>query len=241
MWCLGLALALTPVAAFADAASADHTQAELLNAQAQLQLAQQQAMAIQDQANLSAMNEREIALLKSEALRQRELDNANNATALEQIASSLASAIRAQGQANAQNELAIAQLKAAALTAKADATLANALAQNRPDEIANAQAQSVFLHQLADFLTGVQAQQNMANAVAIADQDPTALETAMAAEAQNDQAMGDDDLLAADTLLNEADLSAESSIVSGSVRAQDVLGHAEAELANAEAMAAEAP
>jgi hypothetical protein len=53
--------------------------------------------------------------------------------------------------------------------------------------------------------------------------------------------MGDDDLLAADTLLNEADLSAESSIVSGSVRAEDVVAHAEAELANAEAMAAEAP
>jgi hypothetical protein len=238
--CFGLALALAPVGALADTAS-DHSQAELANAEAQLQDAQQQADDFATQASLSAANEREIAFMRSEALRQAELNNGADARAIEQIASALAAGIRSAGDANARNELAILQIKADALVAKADDKVANALAIGRADEIANAQAQSAALHQMADYLLGTVAQQNMNNAEVMADDAAAALETSATAEAQNDTAMGDDDLLAADTVLNSADVAAESSILTGEAQGEALLTHAEASLANAEAMAAETP
>jgi hypothetical protein len=238
--CLGLVVALVPMAALADS-SKDHRQAELANATAQLQLAQQDAVDLGDQAAESAANEREIALLKSEAMRQAQLDNAANASALEQMASSLAAAVRAQGQASAANELAILQMKAGALILKADANVANAMAIGRADEIANAQAQSAILHQLADYLTGVLAQTNMSSAEINADEEASSLVTAEDAEAANDIALGADDLLAADTEISDAQVAAESSELTGAARADGVLEHAEASLANAEEMLAEAP
>jgi hypothetical protein len=238
--CMSLLLAVAPVAAFADEAPS-HSQAELANAQAQLQLAQQQANMFADQAAQSAANERMIALLKSEALRQTQLDNTANGRALDQLAAALADAIRGQGDANARNELAILQIKAGALLAKADANVANAFAIGRADEIANAQAQSAALHQLADYLTGTLAQQNMSNAQVIAGDAAASVETAAVAESQNDEAMGANDLLAADTILNASEVAVESSTEHGQAQADALLAHAEASLANAEAMAAEAP
>src|SRR6266567_19803 len=103
--CFGLVLALAPIGAFADTEE-DHSQAELANAEAQLQLAEQQASDFITQASLSAANERAIAFAKSEALRQAELNNAADARAMEQIATALAAGIRSNGDANARNELA---------------------------------------------------------------------------------------------------------------------------------------
>jgi hypothetical protein len=238
--CFGFVLALVPVGAFADS-SHTHRQAELSNAQAQLQLAQLQATDIASLSAQSAANEREIAFLKSEAMRQAELNNTANANALEQIANSLAAAIRLEGDANARNELAILQIKAGLLIGKADATLANAMAMGRADEIANAQAQSAALHQLADFLTGNLAQQNMSNAEEIADNQATALETADMAEATNDVALGANELFAADTILDAAQVAVSSATIEGEVQGEALVAHAEASLANAEEMLAEAP
>jgi hypothetical protein len=238
--CFGLVLALAPIAAFADTEE-DHSQAELANAEAQLQLAEQQASDFITQASLSAANERAIAFAKSEALRQAELNNAADARAMEQIATALAAGIRSNGDANARNELAILQIKANTLIARADVNVTNALAIGRADEIANAQAQSAALHQLADYLTGTVAQQNMANAEVMADNAAGALVTSAMTEAQNDMAMGDDDLLAADTVLNAADVAVESSMLTGDARGEALLLHAEASLANAQAMALETP
>jgi hypothetical protein len=236
--CFGLVLALAPAGAFAETAR-DHHRAELLNAQAQLGLAEQQAVDIANLSALSAANEREIAFLKSEALREAQLSNSANAIALEQIANALAQAIRDQGTVNAQNEMAILQIKAGTLIAKADATMANALAMGKPQEIANAQAQSAALHQLADFLTGVQAQQNMANDLEIADNAATAVQDDAMVEAQNDEALGANELFAADTILDAAQVAVSSATIEGNVASEVLLAHAEASLANAEAMLAE--
>ena len=237
--CFGLVLALAPVGAFADTSKV-HREAELANAQAQLALAQLQAVDLASLASQSAANEREIAFLKSEAMRQAQLDNTANANALEQIAEALAATIRAQGDANARNELAILQIKAATLIGKADATLANAMAQGRPSEIANAQAQAAALHQLADFLTGTQAQENMANAEVIADNDATAMQDDAMAEAQNDIALGADELFAADTILSASEVAVSSSMIAGQVEGAALVDHAEASLLNAEEMLEEA-
>src|SRR5262249_16012279 len=113
--------------------------------QAQLANAEQQVSDLQADAQQSAANERMIALLKSEKLRQIRLNNLDNGNALEEIAAALANAARAQGDLNAQNELQIAQIKAAAL-------------------IVNAQAQSTLLHRIADVISGTQSEINMANA-----------------------------------------------------------------------------
>src|SRR5260370_32510388 len=115
-----LAVALTPLVAFADDAADQHAQDELANAQAQWDLATQQVSDLEQQANQSAANERMIALLHSQALRQQQLNNTSNAAAMDQIAVALGDAARASGDLNARNELAIAQLKSAALIVTAD-------------------------------------------------------------------------------------------------------------------------
>ncbi len=236
--CAALVLALAPMGAFASS-SPSHKQDSVANALAQLQLAQQQATDLATAAQQSAANEREIALLKSQSMRQDQLDNADNAAALQQIAQQLADQIRATGSVNAANELAILQIKAAAIVNHADNQLANALAIGRPDEIANAQAQDAAAHQLADYLTGTLAQQNMSNDTIIADDQATAIDGSMMAEAQNDEALGADELLAADAALNAGDVAAESADLEGSADGAELVAHAEAEVANAEAQAQE--
>ncbi len=237
-----LAVALTPFAAFADATS-DHMQAELANGEAQWAIAQQQVSDLQTQALQSAANERMIALLRSEAARERQLNLVANANAMEAIAASLANAARTNGDLNAQNELAIAQNRAQALLVNVDANLANArmlaLTKGRFDELANAQAQANLLHQIANFITGQQAEQNMSNAKIIGQDEADAIHTPAIAQQQNGIAMGADELLAADTELQAGELNATSATISVETKASAILDHAAASLKNAEAMAGE--
>jgi hypothetical protein len=234
-----LAFSLAPMATFAST-SKDHSQSELANAQAQLSLAQQTATDIANQAAQSATNEQQIAIDQSELLRQSQLDNVANAAALQQLAAQLADQLRAQGDANARNELAILQIKAGVIVAHADASLTNALAMGKPSEIANAQAQDAIAHQLADFLTTTLAAQNMSSAVVSADASATEVVDNANVQAENNVAMGDDDLLAADQVLADGAIAADSSRVSAESDSGTVIGHATASLANAEAQAAEA-
>ena len=246
--CASLVVALAPLAAFADE-STSHEQDEVANAEAQLAIAEQDAADMQADAQQSAANDRMIALLKSEAMRQLQLNNVANGNAIEQIAAALANAARAKGELNAQNELIIAQNKAAVLIATADANLANAqmLAQEkgRFDELQNAEAQSTLLHQAADFLTSTIAEANMANARQIAQDDADAIHTPGIAEQQNAEAMGADELLAADTDLAAGELSATSDLISSETDQDTELAHAlgslhneQVKLADAEAAAA---
>jgi uncharacterized surface anchored protein len=239
-----LAVALTPFAALAADTTPEHAQAELANGQAQWDLAQQQAADMQQQANLSAANERMIALLRSESMRERQLSLVSNATAMEQIASALANAARSNGDLNARNELGIAQIKAAGLVAIADANLANgqqlAVTKGRYDELLNAQAQSNFMHQIANFISGQQAEQNMSNAKQIGQEQADAIHTPAIAQEQNGLAMGANELLASDVALAAGELGAHSVQISESAKASAVLGHASASLANAMAMASAA-
>jgi hypothetical protein len=238
-----LVASLAPLAAYADN-SKSHAQDEVINGQAQLADAQQQVADMQAQAQESAANSRMIALLHSEALRQTQLNNVANGNAMEQIASALADATRAQGDVNAQNELEIAQQRAAALLANVDANLANAqmLAQTkgRWDELANAQAQSALLHQVADYILNTQAQLNMANDREIAAERADAIDAPAVDEQQNIDAMGADELLAADADLAAGDLDATSIEITAGTAETDVLSHAWSSLANDEAMEAEA-
>jgi len=243
--CASFVVALAPLAAFADSSnSTAHEQAEVANGQAQLSNTQQQVSDMQAQAEQSAANERMIAQLKSESLRQIQLNNVANGNALEQIAASLANATRNQGEVNAQNELGIAQIKAQALVANADAKLANAqmLAQTRGrwDELANAQAQATFAHGLADFLTSTQAELNMANARQIAQAQADAIHAPAIAEQQNSEAMGANELLASDTALSAGQLAATSVTIKAETLGNGMLAHAEASLQNDEAMLAQA-
>jgi hypothetical protein len=243
--CASLVVALAPLSAFAGSSSStSHEQAEVANGQAQLSNAQQQVTDLQTQAQQNAANERMIALLKSEAMRQVQLNNVANGNAIEQIAQALADAARANGDLNARNELAIAQERAAALVANTDSSLANAemLAQTkgRWDELANSQAQSKLLHQAADFIAGTQAELNMANAREIAQEQADAIHTPGIAEQQNSQAMGANELLASDAALNAGQLAAASVTISSDATQMGVLAHAMASLANAQAMLADA-
>jgi hypothetical protein len=242
--CATLVFALTPLAAFADSSTVTHKQAEVANGQAQLIDAEQQVSDMAAEAQQSAANERMIALVKSESLRQLQLNNVANGNALEQIAAALANAARANGDLNAQNELQIAQLKAAALTANADANLANAqqlaLTKGRWDELANAQAQSTFLHQVADFISGTQAEINMSSAKQIGQEQADAIHTPAIAQQQNSVAMGANELLASDTALEAGQLAATSVAISTDAAENAVLAHAEVSLANDEEMLAEA-
>src|SRR5919201_6312728 len=184
-----LGVALTPFAALAQDNTPEHQQAELANGFAQWDQAQQQVQDLQAEASRAAQNERMIAVIKSESMRELRLNNIANGNALEQIAASLAAAARSDGEVNARNSLAIAQNKAAALLVNVEANLANArmLAQTkgRVDELANAQAQADILHRIADFISGQLAETNMANDRAIGQNQADALHTPGIAAAQN--------------------------------------------------------
>ena len=236
--CASLIVALAPLAAFADTSS-DHAQAELANAQAQFTDAQQTVSDLQAQAQQDASNERMIALLKSEAMRQRQLDMTNNATALEQIASELAAADRDAGTQNAVNDLLIAQNQASIVLANVDANVANArmlaITKGRDDELRNALAQADIAHRIADFITGQQAQMNEANAEQIAGQQASTVQGQANVQAQNNTALGANELLAADVTLQAAQLNATSVTITANSKASNVLGHATASLANARA------
>src|ERR671933_763453 len=106
--CAALVLATTP-ATFAADTSPTHAADELANGLAQFDVAQQEALDLEQEAQLSAANERMIMILKSEALRQRQLDLAANAIGMEDVAAALANAARAEGELSAKNDLAIAQ------------------------------------------------------------------------------------------------------------------------------------
>jgi len=237
-----LAVALTPFAASAADTTPEHAQAELANGQAQWDLAQQQASDIEQQANLSAANERMIAQLRSQAFRERQLSNVSNAMAMEQIASALANAARSNGDLNARNELGIAQIKAAGLVAIADANLANgqqlAVTKGRFDELQNAQAQFDFMHRLANLISGQLAEQNMSNAKLIAQEQADAIHTPAIAQEQNSLALGAAELLAGDLELAAGTVRVSSATITGSSKASAVLSHAAASLQNAQAMAA---
>jgi hypothetical protein len=228
-----LAIALTPIAALAADTTPEHMQAELANAQAQWDLAQQQVVGLQQDANFSATNERMIAVLRSEALRQRQLDMVTNATALEKIAAGLANVERSKGEQSARNSLAIAQLRAGILVTQADAKLANAMAIGRADEIANAQAQSNFSRQVADLMSGQQAEFNMGNARIIGEQRADAIHTPAIVQQQNGIAMGANSLLAADVALQAGTLNALSATISAQNKGAAIMDAAQARLNNA--------
>ncbi len=237
-----LAVALAPLAALAADMTPDHVQAELANGQAQWDLAQQQADDLQQQATLSAANERMIAQLRSQAFRERQLSNVSNALAMEQIASALANGARMSGDVNARNELGIAQIKAAGLVAIADANLANgqqlAITKGRFDELANSKAQSDFMHQLANLISGTLAEQNMSNAKLIGQEQADAIHTPAIAQEQNSLALGAAELLAGDLEFSAGAVRVSSSVITGQTKASTVLAHAAASLKNAQAMAA---
>jgi len=235
---VGLVISLAPMAATAQDLSAEHLAAELANANAQMQGALAQADSIEAQTQLNVANDRMIALLNSEELRQHQLDNSANGMAIEQITRALANAARQQGDFNARNELGIAQIKAAALVEHADATVANALAQGRPEEIANANAQSQLMHQLADTITSVMAEQNMSSAKLHGETVADAIHTPGIAQAVNSNAMGANDLLSADIALADGEIAASSESVSGAGKASAIIAHATASVNNARAMAA---
>jgi hypothetical protein len=239
-----VAVALAPLAALAADTSPEHTSAELANGQAQWDMAQQQVGGFQTEANLAAQNERMIALLRSEAMRERQLNLTANANAMEDIAASLANAARTGGEMNAQNSLAIAQLKAGVLVANLDANLANAqqlaITKGRYDELFNAQAQSDMAHKVANFISGPLAEQNMANDKLIGQNRADAIHTPAIAQADNNRAMAANDLLAGDLSLQAGALAAISSTTSIELKASSLVGHAKSSLANAMAQAAAA-
>jgi len=211
---VGLVIALAPtMAAFAESDS-DHLQAELANASAQYQLALEQSASVQHDGVLSQENERMIAFLQSEGMRQKQLEVSANGNAIEGIAATLANAARSQGDVNARNELMILQNRASIMVAHADATVANAMAQGRVDEIANANAQSKFLHSLADTITSVLAESNMSNAKIIAENNADMAHTHGIVEQQNGRALAAAQVFAADTVLSAATLSATSAGIS---------------------------
>jgi hypothetical protein len=233
-------MALAPMAAAAETPG-EHAQAELANGLAQYSLAVQQTGEMQTQAQINMENERMIALLQSQAFREHQLGVTANGNALEQIGMALANAARAQGDLSARNELGIAQIKAAAIVMKADADVANAMAQGRVDEIANANAQSTFAHHLADVMTSVLGETNMNSARLNSQIRADMIHGPSMAEEQNGRAMGANDLLAADLILAAGQVNATSSQISSSTKASALIGHAAASLANARAMVAANP
>lgn len=237
-----LAVAFAPFAAFAADDSQEHLQAELANGFAQLQGAQDQAMSIQADANASAQNERMIAILKSESMRERQLNNSANANALDEIAHTLADAARNQGMADSRNSLAIANNQITALLANVDGNLANAqmMAQTRGrwDEWFNAKAQADQLQQIGDFIATELVQRNMANDMAIGAQRAAVAEADGTAEVAASQGMAAAELLAADTVLQAGTLAGISSEIDGQNEAADLIGHATVSLENAEAQLA---
>jgi hypothetical protein len=236
-----LAITLLPLPASAQDLSPQHLEDELDNGFAQLDLAEEQVAEMQDEGNRSAQNERMIALLRSEAARDRQLSLISNANAMEDIAMALSDSLRAQGDINARNSLMIAQGQAATILANVDANLANgrmlAINKGRLDELANAEAQSNLLHQVADFITGELAAINMSNERLIAQQRADEVGGPAIAEVENATAMAANELLGADLELRAGALAATSTSLTMNGHAADVVAHAQASLRNAKAMA----
>ena len=90
------------------------------------------------------------------------------------------------------------------------------------------------MHQLADFITGRQAELNMANAREIGQEDADAIHTPKLVEEQNGEAMGADELLDADVALASGELAAVSDVVSEGVEEANVVDHAASSLDNDE-------
>jgi hypothetical protein len=229
-----LGIALAPISAFAD----EHGQLELANANAQYQQAQQQVQDLQHQGDLSAANDRAIAVLQSEAFRQAQLNLTSNAFAMSAISKSLANAARTNGEFNAINELQIANIQANAMIVHADAEVANALARNRPDDIANANAQSAAVHQLANLIAGATAETKMSSARINADTQAKQTEDVAVANEENGVAMGANDLLAGDLALEAANLNVISDRLTAAAKGAAIMSHATASLANGAALAA---
>ncbi len=235
---VGLVIALAPTMSAFAVGDSDHLQAELENAAAQYQLALQQADAMQAQATLNQQNELMIGFLQTEAMRQKTLGEAANGNAIEGIAATLANAARKQGDLNAINELIILQNRAAVLVAKADDDIKNAMAIGRADEIANANAKSVFLHHLADTITSVLAETNMSNARQIGQMQADAIHGPALAQAANGQSLAAAEVLAADEVLAAAQIGGKSATVQGATKANNIISHAAASMANARAQLA---
>jgi hypothetical protein len=236
---VALVVALAPMSALAADTSTEHLQAELANA---IQLNRQsieEAADIQRDGRLSGENERVIAMLESEAFRLRQLDHVANASAIEQITKALALSYRVGGELNARNELVIAQGRAAILVDKAEADMANAIAQNRPEEIANAKAQGMLMRAAASLISGVLAENNMSSSRIRGETQADIVHTPGLAEVANGQAMGANELLAADAALEAGDVGFTSADINSDEEATAVLEHGQAEVANAEARLAE--
>jgi hypothetical protein len=230
---VALVAALVPMNAFAERTE-EHMRAEVVNAEAQKAQASELAEQIRAAGQVNADNERVIAQLQSEAFRMRQLDLVANANALEQISKALALAYRVSGDLNARNELVIAQGKAAILLDKAKADMANALAQGRETEIANAKAQGILLMEAASFISGALAETNMSSAKIRGETQADMVHTPGLAEVANGQAMGAEELLAADAELAAGEVGAESAEVTSDEEASEVEDHAASSLHSAE-------
>ena len=90
---------------------------------------------------------------------------------------------------------------------------------------------------MANFITGRQAELNMANAREIAQEEADDIHSPKLVEEQNEQAMGADDLLASDTFLAAGDFGARSVVIHVGPKSSALVGHAAASLANARAKA----
>jgi hypothetical protein len=222
----------SPAAALAD--EVEHAQAEVANAEAQWDLAQQEALALQHEGQQDAANARMIGLLRSEAMRQRQLDLARNAEAMEQVASDLAATIRHDGATlQAANEIGILRIKADRIRTHVADEVANAYAQGRESQIVNALAMQKFWDGVADFLTGTQAEQNVSNVEQIADEQADAVYAPSVDEAANAEAMGAEDLFAGDLALQAGAVDAASALVDVQADQAALLDHAQSSLNSA--------
>jgi hypothetical protein len=237
---LAAAAALVPMTALAVDQSEEHLRAEYANAIAQQQISVEQAADLRELGQQNMDNERMIALLDSEAARQRQLGLVSNGNAIEQISKALANSFRLEGDLNARNELIIAQGKAAVLIAKADADMANALAQGRQTEIDNAKAQGMLFRETASFISGALAETNMNSSKIRGETQADLVHTPGLAEAANGQAMGAAELLVADLELQAGELAAFSSDVRFDDLAAGELEHAGNSVENAIAQLKEA-
>jgi hypothetical protein len=212
----------------------EHAQAEVANAEAQWELAQQEALALQHEGQQDAANARMIGLLRSEAMRQRQLDLARNAEAMEQVASDLAATIRHDGATlQAANEIGILRIKADRIRTHVADEVANAYAQGRESQIVNALAMQTFWDGVADFLTGTQAEQNVSNVEQIADEQADAVYAPSVDEAANAEAMGAEDLFAGDLALQAGAVDAASALVDVQADEAALLDHARSSLNSA--------
>ena len=177
---------------------------------------------------------------RSKQIRLRQQGNTANANAIEEITRAAANSMRDLGDLNARNELIIAQGKAAVLLAKADATMANALAQGRPAEIENAHAQGRIYRAAASLISGVLAESNMSSSEVRAEMLADKVHTPGLAEAANGQAMAADKAAQKDTIMATGEVAASSSEIRGDRSANDLISHAENSHENAVAMLDEA-